>query len=71
MHIVYIKVRGKEEMVFPKCCYKQVDNFIVICTTEHFLEVGAFNLSVVEYVYRHEEKKKTREWFEKGVKISK
>ena len=73
MNIVYIKIRGKEEIAFPECFYEQHNNFVIIHTTDHpEHEIGAFNISVVEYVYNYYEdnKRDAREWFERGVKIN-
>ena len=73
MNVIYIKIKGKEEIAFPGCCYEHCDNFLVVRTLENFLEVGAFNKNIVEYVYLHytDGKRDAREWFEKGVKLSK
>ena len=54
MNTVYVKVKGKDEMAFPYCCYEQRDNFIIVHTIERFLEVGTFNKNIVEYVYDEE-----------------
>ena len=52
MNIIYIKVKGKDEMVFPECFYKQHNNFVIIYTIDHpEHEIGAFNTTIVEYVY--------------------
>ena len=65
MNVVYVKIKDKDEMAFPECYYEQRGNFIVICTIGHPLEVGTFNLSVVEYAYSHHEREKASVWVNK------
>ena len=72
MSLVYVKVKGKDEIVFPECFYEQHNDFVIIHTIDHpEHEIGVFNIAAIEYVYYNYEdnKKDAREWFERGVKI--
>lgn len=51
MNIVYVKIKNRDEIIFPESCYQQLNNFIIIKTVDGFHEIGAFNLNIVEYVY--------------------
>lgn len=52
--MVYIKVKGKDEITFPKCYFTQNNRIIFIHASgigQASTIIGAFKEDVVEYVY--------------------
>ena len=53
MNGVCIKVKGRDEMIFPDCGFENCDSFIMIKFIGNDFIVGAFSKTIVEYVYYH------------------
>lgn len=64
MNIVYVKIKNRDEIIFPECYYQQLNNFIIIKTVDGSHEIGVFNLNIIEYVYfdYKERKANKRDW---------
>lgn len=67
MNIVYVKIKNRDEIIFPECYYQQLNNFIIIKTVNGSHEIGVFNLNIIEYVYFDYKERKTnkRGWCDK------
>ena len=67
MNIVYVKIKNRDEIIFPECYYQQLNNFIIIKTVNGSHEIGVFNLNIIEYVYFDYKERKTnkRDWCDK------
>lgn len=51
MNTLYVKIKNRNEIIFPQCYYQQLNNFILVKTIDGSHEIGAFNLNIIEYVY--------------------